>query len=82
MSRPRFLADEDFRFEIVLAVRRLEPAIETTTIVKTGLSGAVDSQILEYAQSNGLLLLSHDVNTLKGKAEQRIVQKAGVAVFF
>jgi hypothetical protein len=24
MSRPRFLADEDLRFEIVLAVRRME----------------------------------------------------------
>jgi hypothetical protein len=49
MSRPRFLADEDLRFEIVLAVRRLEPAIDIVTIVELRRSGLPDAEVLENA---------------------------------
>src|SRR5687768_11564072 len=79
MSRPRFLADEDLRFEIVLAVRRLEPAIEITTVVESGRSGATDAEVLEFAKAQGLIVISHDVNTLRAEAEQRVADGRGVA---
>lgn len=82
MSRPRFLADEDLRFEIVLAVRRLEPAVEFLTVLELGWSGSTDAEILARAQSNGLLVVSHDVNTLRAEAQQRIADGRGVAGVF
>jgi hypothetical protein len=82
VSRPRFLADEDWRFEIVLAVRRAEPALSIETVVELGRGGTADAEVLEYAGANGLLLLSHDVNTLKAEAERRIADGRGVAGVF
>jgi hypothetical protein len=79
MSRPRFLADEDLRFEIVLAVRRLEPTLEITTVLEAGRSGASDAEVLEFAKAQGLILISHDVNTLRAEAEQRVADGRGVA---
>ena len=81
MSRPRFLADEDLRFEIVLAVRRLEPAVEIVTIVEAGQSGADDAQVLESARQSHRIVVSHDVNTLRAEAERRIVDGAVLMVF-
>ncbi len=37
MSAIRFLDDEDLRYEVVLATRRLEPAIDFETIQEKGL---------------------------------------------
>ena len=82
MSRPRFLADEDFRFEIVQSVRRIEPILHIETIVEIGRSGMKDRDVLEYAIANGLLVLSHDVNTMKAEAERRIADGRGVAGVF
>jgi hypothetical protein len=82
VSQPRFLADEDFRFEIVLAVRRLEPSLDIGTVVELGRSGSTDEQVLEFAQANQFLVISHDVNTLKAEAERRIVDGRGVFGLF
>lgn len=82
MSRPRFLADEDFRIEIVAAVRRLEPAIEIVTTVKEGRAGSTDTEVLEFPSSSGRILLSHDVNTLRAEAENRITAGKGIAGAF
>ncbi len=35
-----------------------------------------------FANANGLLVISHDVNTLKSEAEQRIADGRGVAGVF
>src|SRR5207244_1232536 len=72
VSRPRFLADEDLRFEIVLAVRRREPAAEIVTVQEAGMSGMTDADVLAHAQAHGLIVVSHDVNTLRAEAEQRV----------
>jgi hypothetical protein len=83
MSRPRFLADEDFNFNIVSAVRRKRPEIDIITVVEAGRSGALDSEVLEIAHTDHRLLLSHDVNTLRAEAERRIADGRGVpGVFF
>jgi hypothetical protein len=82
MSRPRFLADEDLRFEIVLAVRRMEPVVDIATVFELGRAGSSDAQMLEFANANGLLIISHDVNMLKAEAELRIADGRGVAGLF
>jgi hypothetical protein len=79
MSSPRFLADEDVRFEIVLAVRRLEPTVDFPTVIELGLSGLSDADQLEFAHRQGRILVSHDVNTLRGLAEARIADGRGVS---
>jgi hypothetical protein len=78
VARPRFLADEDLRFEIVLAVRRLEPTIDFPTVVELGRAGATDEQVLEFAHAEGRILVPHDVNTLRGLADQRVADGRGV----
>lgn len=78
MSPLRFLADEDLRNSIVRAIRRMEPSIELTTVQEAGIGGSPDSDVLEYSFQNRWLLLSHDVNTMKHLAEQRIERQIGL----
>ena len=82
MSQLRFLADEDLRGAIIRAIRRLEPSIEMTTINEEGIAGANDSQVLGYCWQNRWLLLSHDVNTMKAFAEERVARQAGLHGLF
>jgi len=74
VSRPRFLADEDFRRNIVHAVRRLEPKVVISTVVEEGLSSVSDEEVVQFAADHGWLLVSHDVNTMKSTAEHRIAK--------
>src|SRR5262245_54694502 len=82
MSTPRFLADEDLRRAMVRATRRLEPTLEFATVQDLGLSGLADHQVLEFAHSQSWLLVSHDVNTLKADAEQRVNSDQGMSGLF
>jgi hypothetical protein len=72
VSQPRFLADEDLRHGIVLAVQRLEPRLEITTVQDLALRGLSDSDILDFAANHGWHVLSHDVNTMLAAAERRV----------
>lgn len=60
VSTPRFLADEDPRFSIVAATRRREPTVDFLTIAEIGKSGASDPEVLEFAQSQSRIIISHD----------------------
>lgn len=76
MTQPRFLADEDLRHGIVLAARRLEPLMQILTIQEAEWRASSDDVVLEFAASQGWLVLSHDVNTMRSAAERRVA--AGV----
>src|SRR3990172_9986178 len=82
MSRPRFLADEDLRGSIVGAVCRMAPTLEIVTIVEENLSSATDEEVLEFAWEHELLVVSHDVNTMKSFAKQRIADGRGIHGLF
>ncbi len=82
MSRPRFLADEDLRGTLIDAVRRMAPALEITTVVEEGWSSATDEEVLQQAWNHQWLVISHDVNTLKGFAERRIAEGRGIHGLF
>ena len=82
MSRPRFLADEDVRGSIVRAVRRMDPTLEVATAVEQGLSSIADEAVLEFAWEHRWLIVSHDVNTMKTFAFQRIEDGRGIHGLF
>ncbi len=65
MSRPRFLADHDFNEHILRAVVRAR---------EVGLHERPDAEVLAYAATQGLLTLSHDVNTMPAAARARVAE--------
>ena len=79
---PRFLADEDLSYPIVLARRRLEPAIEFPTVPELGLQSAGDERLLEFAASADWLIVSHDVTTMGPAAERRVLAGRSMAGLF
>lgn len=74
MSRPRFLADNDLNEQIVTGVLRREPLIEFVRARDIGFAERPDSEVLEYAASNGLVVVSHDVNTMPAAAYDRLAE--------
>ena len=64
MSQPRFLADHDLNEHIIVGVVRQEPSINCTRARDIGMSEASDREILEYANNQSMLVVSHDVNTM------------------
>jgi hypothetical protein len=68
MSRPRFLADHDLNEHIIVGVLRQEPAIEFVRVRDVGMSERSDAEILVYAESEAMLIVSHDVNTMPAAA--------------
>jgi predicted nuclease of predicted toxin-antitoxin system len=76
MSRPRFLADNDLNDHIVTGLLRREPAIEFKRAREVGLQNRPDPEVLEYAAAHGLIVVSHDVNTMPSHAYRRLTQGA------
>ena len=68
----RFLADENFNNEIVRGVRRQVSDVEIVRVQDTELAGKPDVEVLAWASQNGYLILSHDVNTMRGDFYQRL----------
>lgn len=76
------LADHNFNFNVVRAVRRRAAdgglALDLVTAQEAGLERADDIALLEWAAREGRAVLTGDVNTLIGYAKQRI--EAGLAM--
>lgn len=53
-----------------LEFARFPASADISTIVEHQRAGATDAEVLDFANSRGLIIVSHDVNTLKGEAEQ------------
>jgi hypothetical protein len=68
--------------QIVATIRRLEPAIDLLTVVEAGESGASDREVLDLAQAENRLLISHDRKTMRPTAEQRIANGASIIGLF
>jgi hypothetical protein len=67
------LADHDFNEHIVVGVRRREPTIEFSRVRDLGMSDLPDAEILEYADRQRLIVVSHDVNTMPAAAYGRFM---------
>jgi len=67
-----FAADENFNNDIVRGLLRRRPNLNIILAQDAGLSGADDPSILEWAASEGRVLLTHDVSTITRYAYERI----------
>jgi len=64
MNKILFQADADFNQNIVTAVIRREPKINFQTALLVGLRGLRDLEVLEIAEKEGRILISHDQKTM------------------
>ena len=60
----RYQADNDLDQRIVVATRRLDPAIDFQTARSLGLHHLPDPQVLALTAQQGRILVSHDRKTL------------------
>jgi hypothetical protein len=72
VSRPRFLADHDLKDQIVDGLLRAVPEAEFWRARELGLSARSDWEVLNAAASAGLIVVSHDVNTMRAHAQRRV----------
>jgi hypothetical protein len=70
MLRP--VSDEDVHDDIIRGLRRREPNLDIVRAVDVGLDHTLDPLILEWAASQGRVLLTGDLNTMVGFAWARI----------
>ena len=70
----RFAADENFNMHIVNGVFRRLPETDIVRVQDAGLREADDPTVLEWASSEGRVLLTHDANTLTAFAYERIAR--------
>lgn len=66
MTRLRLQADNDLDQRIVVATKRLDPAVDFQTAAALGLHHLPDPEVLALAAREGRVLVSHDRRTLPG----------------
>jgi hypothetical protein len=64
--RPRFQADADFNYKIIVGLRRREPAIDIVSAHEGGVVGLPDPEVLSVAAESGRIIVSHDRKTMPG----------------
>jgi predicted nuclease of predicted toxin-antitoxin system len=67
-----FLADENFKRQIVSGLLRRNPSIDIIRVQDAGLTGTPDPALLDWAATNRRIVLTHDVQTLVGFAWSRV----------
>src|SRR5262249_25103596 len=72
MSRPILFADHNFNDHIVSGLKNYEPAIDLLRAREAGMEQALDEDVLAFANDQGRIVLSHDFDTMIGKAAVRI----------
>ena len=69
----RWLADENFNGQIVRGLLRARPGLDIVRTQDVGLAGADDATLLEWAASQGRILLTHDLKTMPAHARSRML---------
>ena len=78
----KFLADENFNNDILRGVWRRIPDVSFTRVQDTEIAGVDDRRVLEYAAEQGYIVLTHDVNTMRGYFYDRVQEKLPVPGLF
>jgi len=65
-------ADEDLHGYIVRGLRRREPKIDLVLVEEAGLRGSTDPVVLEWAATEGRILITQDESTMVGSAWDRV----------
>jgi len=68
----RFVADEDFTRAIVRGVRRAHSAIDIVRVQDVGLRTQEDAVVLNWAATEGRIVLTHDMQTMPAYAYERV----------
>lgn len=68
----RLATDEDFNNRILRALLRRKSDMDIVRVQDAGLIGKGDAEVLEWAATQGRVLLTHDVTTMKRHADERI----------
>jgi hypothetical protein len=68
----RFLADEDLDSDIIAGLRSREPAIDPLDAKKAGLRGFKDPFLLDLAEQQQRILISHDRRTMTRHFRERL----------
>lgn len=69
---PRFATDEDFNNRILRGLLRRRPGLDIVRAQDAGLGGRSDAEVLEWAASEGRVLFTHDVTTMKRYVDERV----------
>lgn len=67
-----FLTDENIDPALLNQLRRHLPEIDVIDVRDVGLDSTPDPVILQWAADNGRVLITHDVNLMRGFANQRV----------
>ena len=73
------LSGECVHMGIVRGLRRREPTLDIVTVREVGLDNTPDPDILEWAATEGRVIITGDVNTLIGFARGRVQLKRPMA---
>ncbi len=74
----RFLTDEDFNGRIVRGLFRRRSDFDLVRVQDAGLLGADDGAVLEWADENNRVLLTHDGRTMPNHVRNRLATGAHV----
>ena len=74
----RLLSDEDFNGHILRGVLRLLPALDLVRAIDMGLSSMRDPSVLEFAATDGRVLITHDAATMPAFAYERVNAGTGM----
>jgi hypothetical protein len=75
----KFLTDENFEGAIFRGLLRRKPDIDLVRVQDVGLSNIDDPTILEWANREGRILLTHDRRTMPRYAYQRMAEGQSIA---
>lgn len=78
----RFLADENFNNQIIRGVLRRIPSAEFIRVQDTDLMGLPDPEVLAYAAEQNLIVLTHDIKTMRCFFYERIANNLPVSTLF
>ena len=67
-----FLTDEDFDATVVSGLLRRLKDLDVQSVREVGLAATDDRLVLQWAADHGRVLLTHDVNTMLGHADDRV----------
>lgn len=75
----KFLTDENFEGAIFRGLLRHKPDIDLVRVQDVGLMEADDPEILEWADQEGRILLTHDRRTMPRYAYERMAEDKSIA---
>ena len=67
-----FLTDENIEGSLLIQLRANLPEDDILDVREIGLDQTPDEEILQWAADNGRVVISHDVNTMRGLADDRV----------